>query len=137
MPAGALPQNTSAIKHGAFSPARIGRGAANQKRRLLRQNGLRKSDLDALGRALLSNWARAAAALSLMDAYAAEHGWLDADGEPRGFARLYVSMLNAERLAIGKLEGHLRARATDPHTALAEWIEARPASDEEAGDDGP
>jgi hypothetical protein len=35
----------------------------------------------------LLNWARAAAALKLMDAYAQEHGWLKPDGEPRGFAR--------------------------------------------------
>jgi hypothetical protein len=40
-----------------------------------------------------------------MDADAQEHGRLDAAGRPRGFVRLYVSMLNAERLALGRLEG--------------------------------
>ncbi len=127
--------NTNAVTHAATSPRLIGRAAANQKRRLLRQNGLRKSDLDALGRALLTNWSRAAAALALMDAYASEHGWLDEKGEPRGFARLYVSMLNAERLAIGKLETHLRARSTDPQVALTTWIEALPEPDERADED--
>ncbi|MEP6977620.1 MAG: hypothetical protein ABI948_06165 [Thermoleophilia bacterium] len=56
------------------------------------------------------NWSRAAAALALMDEYAAEHGWLDGKGNPRGFARLYVSMLNAERLALARLDEHFRAR---------------------------
>jgi len=70
-----------------------------------------------------------------MDTFAAEHGWLDEQGEPRGFAKLYVSMLNAERLAIGKLEGHLRARSTDPQAALATWIEALPEPDEGADED--
>jgi len=131
----AQPANTNAISHGATSARLIGRGAAIQKRRLLRQTGLRKSDLDALGRALLHNWSRAAGALALMDAYAGEHGWLDEQGEPRGFARLYVSMLNAERLAIAKLEKHLRARSADPQAALATWIEALPQPDEGADED--
>jgi hypothetical protein len=45
-----------------------------------------------------------------MDSYAAEHGWLKPDGKLRGFARLYVSMLNAERLALAYLRHHVRAR---------------------------
>jgi len=68
---------------------------------------------------MLTNWSRAAAALSLMDDYAAREGWLDEAGQPRGFARLYVSMLNAERLALRALETHLRDRLdADPLVAL-------------------
>ena len=124
----ATPGNLLALRHGATSESQIGPLAANQKRRLLRQIGLRASDLDSLGRALLTNWARAASALALMDSYAAEHGWLDAKGNPRGFARLYVSMLNAERLAIGKLEAHLRARRTDPVVELNRYLDAKAAA---------
>jgi hypothetical protein len=80
---------------------------------------MRQSDLESVGRALLANWARAAAALSLLDDYAAREGWLEENGSPRGFSRLYVSLLNAERLALGKLGEHLRADARDPFAALA------------------
>jgi hypothetical protein len=81
-----------------------------EKRRLLRRIGLLQRDLDSLGRAYLANRARAAAALHLMDEHAQEHGWLKPDGEPRGFARLYVAMLNSERLALGKPHDHLHAK---------------------------
>ena len=60
-----------------------------------------------------------------MDTFAAEHGWLDEQGEPRGFAKLYVSMLNAERLAIGKLEAHLRARSTDAVADLQQYLDGK------------
>jgi hypothetical protein len=114
----AQPGNENAVTHGATSNVQIVRRATVEKRRLLRQIGLRQADLDSVGRALLTNWARSAAALELMDAFAAEHGWLKPDGEPRGFARLYVSMLNAERLALGRLELHLRTRdQPDPFAA--------------------
>ncbi len=49
-----------------------------------------------------------------MDADAQEHGRLDAAGRPRGFVRLYVSMLNAERLALGRLEGDDAVEARRP-----------------------
>ena len=120
----APPGNALALKHGATSERQIVPVAARQKRRLLRQIGLRQSDLDGIGRGLLANWARAAAALALMDAFASEHGWLDAKGEPRGFARLYVSMLNAERLALAKLEDHVRARHRDAGAALRDYLAA-------------
>jgi hypothetical protein len=100
----------AAVTHGARSERQIVHRATVEKRRWLRQNGLRLEDIDPIGRALLTNWARAAAALSLMDAEAQRGGWLDEDGEPRGFARLYVSMLNAERRAINDLAGYQRRR---------------------------
>jgi hypothetical protein len=115
----ALEQRQAApLVHGARSERQIVHRATVEKRRLLRQIGLRQADLESVGRALLQNWARAAAALTLMDEYAAHVGWLDDEGEPRGFTRLYVSMLNAERLALGKLGDHIRADPRDPFAAL-------------------
>jgi hypothetical protein len=66
----------------------------------------------------LHNWSRAAAGLALLDAHAAEHGLLDKDGEPRGFTRLYVQLLNAERSALRAMESHLHARARAPQDEL-------------------
>ena len=116
--------NQLAVRHGAHSERQIGPRAAHHKRRLLRQIGLRASDLDGIGRGLLTNWARAAAALALMDAYAAQHGWLDDGGNPRGFTRLYVGLLNAERLALARLEQHVRARDRDAGAALRDYVDA-------------
>jgi len=116
--------NVLALRHGATSESQIGPRATVERRRLLRQIGVRQADLDSLGRALLTNWSRAAAALALMDAYASENGWLDEKGNPRGFAKLYVSVLNAERLAIRALGDYLRER-TEPSIVLALQGEAR------------
>jgi hypothetical protein len=60
--------------HGATNELQIVRRATVEKRRLLRQIGLRASDLESVGRALLTNWARAAAAPHEFHALA--HGWL-------------------------------------------------------------
>jgi hypothetical protein len=65
-----------------------------------------------------------------MDEYAERHGWLDEKGEPRGFGRLYVSLLNAERLALAKLEDHVRARDRDAGAALREYLDAEYAEDD-------
>ena len=118
---GFQPGNRAALVHGGYSTKndQNERRAANHRRRLLRQNGLRKSDLNALGQALLANWARAAAALAAMDEYAGREGWLDGDGNPRPFTKLYVLTLNSERHALRALEGHLRDRPdADPLLAL-------------------
>jgi len=114
--------NTLSLRHGATSERQIGRRAVVEKRRLLRQLGLRQGDLGSVGRALLLNWSRAAGALHLMDAYAEREGWLDGDGNPRGFARLYVSMLNTERLALKALSEHLRTREADPFDTLDAYL---------------
>lgn len=101
------------MRHGAASEVQIVRRATVEKRRLLRQIGLAQKDLESLGRALLTNWARAAAALSLLDEYAQREGWLDDDGNQRGFTRLYVSLLNSERLALKALGEYLRSQHRD------------------------
>jgi hypothetical protein len=109
--------------HGAHSAARVSPFAAAQRRRLLRQTGLRASDLTPLGRAQLVNWSRAAAALHMLDMHAAEHGWLTDNGDPKGFTRFYIAMLNAERHALKALQAHLRPTVErDPLGAvLAEY----------------
>ncbi len=121
--------NTNAVRHGGSSNGQIVRRSTVEKRRLLRQIGLRADDLESLGRALLTNWSRAAAALHLMDVYAEENGWLDEHGSPRGFARLYVSMLNAERLALRALQDHLRVRHADPLAELHSYLEIKKSGD--------
>lgn len=108
--------------HGANSPATVSAAALTHRRRLLRHLGLRVADVDAIGRALLLNWSRAAGALALLDVHANEAGWLDEDGEPRGFTRLYIGLLNAERLAALRLADHLRAR--NPGQPLAPLADA-------------
>jgi len=106
--------NTLSLVRGATSERRISRRATVEKRRALRQIGLRQSDLEALGRTLLQSWARSAAVLSLLDDYAELHGWIDDAGKPHGFAALYVSMLNAERRALKDLGVYLRERQRGP-----------------------
>lgn len=117
--------NLLSVRHGAMSPRLVRKQSTIEKRRLLRQIGLRQEDLQSVGRALLQNWARAAAALSLMDDYATANGWLSEDGEPRGFAKLYVSMLNAERLALRDLERHIRAANADAAGELHRYLAER------------
>jgi len=123
-PEQARPGNLLALRHGANSERLVRRRSVTEKRRLLRQLGMRQEDLASVGRALLQNWARAAAALALMDDYAAENGWLDETGEPHGFAKLYVSMLNSERLALRELEKHIRADGHDAAAELHRYLEA-------------
>jgi hypothetical protein len=117
--------NEVALRHGARSERQIGPRATREKRRILRQIGLRLSELDGVGEALVHNWARASAALALMDEFAAEKGWLTPSGQPKGFARLYVSMLNSERLALKAMQEHIRVRMRDPTRELHEYLEAR------------
>ena len=85
----------------------------------MRQISLRQSDLDSVGRALLLNWSRAAAALHEMDDFAEEHGWLD-DGVPRPFMKVYFTALNCERLALRAFGDHLRDTRDDGSAAILE-----------------
>lgn len=98
------------VTHGARSEPTVKRVATVQKRRLLRQIGLRMSDLDGIALGYLDAWARAQSKVELMDAWSAEHGWLDIEGKPPGFVAVYFAAINSGRLALGKLEEHLRAR---------------------------
>lgn len=106
--------NQLAVTHGATSERHVRPLARNHRRRLLRQIGLRGSDLDGLGRAYLDNYCRAAAKIELIDRYLADRGLLDGDGNVPGCMKLYVSLLNSCRLALSKLEDHLRHRGDEP-----------------------
>lgn len=97
------------VLHGARSEPNVKRTATTIKRRILRQIGLRAADLSGLGLARLDNYARAQAKVELMDAYAAEHGWLDAAGNGPGYQDKYFAALNSVRLSLNALEDYLRA----------------------------
>jgi hypothetical protein len=111
-PAELRQRSEAATTHGARAPGEIRRVARVQKRRLLRQAGLRAADLDGLGMAFLDNWSRAQAKVELYDRWAAEHGWIDDEGNEPGFVRTYFAALNSARLALGKLGEHLGKSAT-------------------------
>jgi len=96
--------------HGARSEPTVRRVATVQKRRLLRQIGLRARDLDGIGQGYLDLWARAQSKVELMDAWSAEHGFITDEGKPPGFVAVYLAAVNSARLALTKLEEHLRAR---------------------------
>ncbi|MBA2361427.1 MAG: hypothetical protein H0V79_10950 [Actinobacteria bacterium] len=116
--------NRNALVHGGESVAQIRPAARAQKRRFLRQVGLKASDLDGVALALLDNWSRAQAKVALLDAYFDEHGLLDASGEPRPAAKIYFTALNCARLAAVRLREHLRDRHADPVAALQDYIDA-------------
>ena len=104
--------NLNAVSHGAHSPAQTRPVARSQKRRLLRQIGLKANDFDGVGAALLDNWARSQAKVQLLDAHFAEHGFLDEKGVPREATRVYFTAVNSARLAVVRLDEHLKARGT-------------------------
>ena len=131
--------NANALRHGARSERVIRPLATRHARRLLRQRGLGATDLSAIGRGLLHNWARAAAALELLEEHAATVGLLDDDGNPRSFTGLYTRLLESERKALRDMESHLHAgdRGPDPIGVLIEQGRAiRVARDERESNGG-
>jgi hypothetical protein len=129
-------QSSANLKHGARSTGETRRVARVQKRRLLRQAGLRASDLDGLGLAYLDTWARAAAKVELLDKWAAEHGFVDEEGNLPPWHTFYLAALNSARLALGKFEDHLKVTVgPDPLDKLAaqgrQIIEARVIREDE------
>jgi hypothetical protein len=116
--------NRAAEKHGATSPRQIGTEAANQKRRVLRQIGLRANQLDGIGKALLDNYARAQAKVVLLDNYFEREGLLTAKGSPRAATKIYFTAINSARLALVRLNEHLKERHADPRRELDAYLEA-------------
>lgn len=102
--------NTSALRHGANSQVIVRKTATAQKRRVLRQLGLRQSDLDALALGLLDNYARAQSKIELYDAWAHEHGYLTVDGKSPPWVREYFAALNTARLALRALHRGAQTR---------------------------
>jgi hypothetical protein len=98
------------VTHGARSESLVRYVGTVQKRRLLRQVGLRSSDLDGVGIAYLDAWARAQSKVELMDQWSAEHGFLTPEGNPPPFVLTYFAAVNSARLAIDKFACHMRAQ---------------------------
>jgi hypothetical protein len=93
---------------------------------MLRQLGLRAGDLDPLARGYLAQYVRLAAKIDLIDAYVGEHGLIRADGEPQPVMRLYVALQNSARLALQRLETHLRSSPrSDPDGDLQRYLAER------------
>jgi hypothetical protein len=113
----------AATTHGGRSETRVNRVATVQKRRLLRQIGLRQNQLDGIAQGYLDSWARAQSKVELMDAWSAEHGWLDREGKPPAFVNTYFAAVNSARLSLAKLEGYLRDKR-DLDVGLAALIES-------------
>jgi len=124
----AKPGNSNAVKHGATSDDRIRPLARGHRRRVLRQLGLRAGDLDPLGRGYLDAYVRLVAKIDLLDAFYEEHGFLKPSGEPQESTRFYVSLANSARLALARLEGHLRERKVDPNEELRRYLAERGSS---------
>lgn len=121
--------NRNALRHGATSEARILPVARNHRRRVLRRLGLSARDLDPLARGYLDVYVRLTSKVELIDAYVEEHGLIRADGDPQPVMRLYVALANSARLALTRLEEHLRTRKRDAGAVLAEYLSVE--------DDGP
>jgi hypothetical protein len=116
--------NGLAVKHGAHSETRVNPVATVQKRRLLRQIGLRAADLDALALGYLDLWARAQAKVELYDAWAGEHGYLTPAGKSPPWVKEYFAAINCARLSLAKFEDHVRQRG-EPSIVVALQGEAR------------
>jgi hypothetical protein len=117
----AQPGNVLALRHGADSESRVRPLANGNRRRILRQTGLKLRDFDPIGKALLEHYVRLAAKIVLIDDYLDEHGIVRDDGEPQPVLRVYVALQNSARLALQRLEEHLASRGTgiDVASALA------------------
>lgn len=123
-PAG--PGNGRAVTHGIHSERVVRPVATVQKRRLLRQIGLRQADLDAVGLGYLDLWSRAQSKIELLDADYAARGFLDRRGNVRPSARFYFQALNVARSNLDALVRHLRERDLGgPAAALAAHLAAR------------
>jgi hypothetical protein len=115
--------NSDAVTHGAHSERVVRPLATVQKRRFLRQNGLRKADVDGIGLALLDAWARAQAKVELLDLWYADHGVLDSEGKPQPSLAIYFTALAAATKTLARLHDHLRQRAeVDPFEALSAHV---------------
>jgi hypothetical protein len=122
--------NVVALKHGATSERTVSALATTQKRRFLRQNGLRKSDVDGVGLALLDSYARAESKVELLDAWFAQHGVLDGDGKPQPALALYFTALNVATKTLKALDAHLKRRADlDPFDVLSAHLSSKSASE--------
>jgi hypothetical protein len=97
---------------------------------VLRQLRLSPRDLDAIGRGYLDAYVTLRAKVDAIDAYVDEHGLIRPDGEPQPVLKLYVSLQNSARLALARLEQHVRVRRSDPIEDLQTYLRAKRAAGE-------
>jgi hypothetical protein len=121
-PTGNLP---AVRRHGARTERVVRPLAARHERRWLRQRGVGASDLTAIGRGLLRNWARCAAQLQLLDEHATRVGLLDGDGVPHPYTNLYLRLVESERRALSAMAQHLHTHARDPRDELNTYLEGK------------
>ena len=107
--------------------------ATVQKRRLLRQIGLRAGDLDTVALGYLDLWARVQSKVELYDSWASTHGYLKPDGPSPPWVNHYFAAVNASGRLLQKLEQHLAAREQSG-PSIQEWIEGELGRN--GGDDG-
>ena len=120
--------NAAALHHGARSERQIRPRAATHRRRVLRQLRLRASEVDPIGRGYLDAYCRLRSKIDLLDLYLEEHGLLLPSGEPQPCLKLYASLHNSARLALGRLEDHLRQHGVEPSmVAQLQQVGRRPA----------
>ncbi len=110
--------------HGATSERRIQPVAKNQKRKLLRQLGVRAGDLDAIAGVMVDLLARSLSKLQLLDTYYIQHGIVRVDGEPEPSLNAYLALLNTSRLTASKLAEHMASQGRRGPT-LEDYIDAQ------------
>jgi hypothetical protein len=113
------PRNDAHLLHGATSERQIRPVARNHRRRLMRQIGLRVSEIDPIGRAYLEHYCRLTAKIVLLDAWVDEHGLIRDDGSLQPCMTVYATLTNSATRTLAKLAEHLRVEERDPATVLA------------------
>lgn len=93
----------------------------------MRQLRLRSGDLDPIGKGYLEAYVQLRAKIDLIDGYVAANGLLREDGEPQPALKLYVSLQNSARLALGRLEAHFNETLGDPVMELNAYLDAKAA----------
>jgi len=126
-------RSNASLKHGGRSEYQIRPVARAQKRRLMRQLGMRMGDLDGVANGLLDNWARAQAKVAIMDDYFQARGFIREDGEPEPASKVYFTALNSARLALTRFGEYMKTRRS-VSDALADYIDAEYTDDDGAED---
>ena len=85
------------------------------KQSVLQPLGIRQADLDPVARRLLDLYARVLVKVELYDLWAAEHGWLDEEGNGPPFQPAYFAAVNSASRLLTRLEAQLvRQRQEGP-----------------------
>jgi hypothetical protein len=108
----------AATVHGARSQSAVAAQAKPIERQFLREQKLKRSDLDGIALGYLHGYAIAMAKVSMYDEHSSLVG-----------SREYIAALNAGRLWLGKLEARLRVLGRDharpPGAALEQHLRER------------